>query len=746
MADKFSKLKKMFSTGTIVRHAGGKKLKVTDLDGIQSGQSNVTRDRFARVFGPTGGYSGRNSAGLSVAYQSQRMLLFRDYDVIDCVDGDTKIPLPDGSLPTIRELAERSSNEPVYVFAYDKSTNTIKLGEATHIRSKGVRPTIKIIFDNNKTLVVTPDHKIMMRDGTFREAKDIKVGESVMPFSCFNHKVISIESNCEREVFDMTVEGYQNFATDNCFVHNCDPIMHSVLDIYASECSTRNEYGDVLTIECENQDIKDILENLYYDILNIEFNLYMWVRNLCKYGDFFAFLELNDEYGVTNFIPLSVYDTVRVEGSDPDHPHYVYFETVGASGNKQKIEEHEAVHFRLTSDANFLPYGTSILEGSRRVFKQLILLEDAMLIHRIQRAPEKRMFKVPIGNLAPNEVAPYMKTLRDSVKKAQLIDPKTGDYNMFYNMQNLLEDFWLPIRSKDDGASIENLGGLEWSPIDDINFILSKLLASIKIPKSYLGYGGEDAGGGAGKLTLAAQDIRFARSIEQIQRLMENELKKIGMVHLYLQGYKDKDLIDFKIHLNPPSTIHEQEKINLLKEKSLVAKQLKDLQMLGTDTIYKMIFELSEKEIEEERNRVIEDAKEQFRIQQILSGADDPANALKKDQEDSYQVPDNLSTEVDKGGRPEKGSSYGQHSDPRGQDPLGAKERYHAIGDKKQRTPKKKSPLSLEYEMRRYSESFKNLKPRKDTSFLNEIMVSRKNYINELKSIEDLQDNPDEND
>ena len=230
-----------------------------------------------------------------------------------------------------------------------------------------------------------------------------------------------------------------------------DPIVSSALDIYADESTMKSEYGDVLQIKTDNDQIKQILHNLYYDIINIEFNLWPWVRNMCKYGDFFLKLDINEKYGITNVVPMSVYDVSRVEGLDPDNPEYVKYVIESATNEhrykaadtaavREELENYEVAHFRLLSDSNYLPYGKSQIEGGRKIWKQLSLMEDAMLIHRIMRAPEKRVFKIDIGNIPPSEVDNYMQQIVNKMKKAPVVDENTGDYNLKYNMQNITED------------------------------------------------------------------------------------------------------------------------------------------------------------------------------------------------------------------------------------------------------------------------------------------------------------------
>jgi len=265
-----------------------------------------------------------------------------------------------------------------------------------------------------------------------------------------------------------------------------DAIISSALDIYADESTLQSEFGDVLTIKSPNQTIRENLENLFYDILNIEFNIWPWVRNLSKYGDFYLSLEMAEGAGVVNVQPLSVYNVERLEDTDPENPNYVKFKVENTI--KSEYENYEMAHFRLLSDTNFLPYGKAMIENARRLWKQLTLMEDAMLIHRIMRAPEKRIFSIDIGNVNPNEIDNYMQKIINKMKKIPFLDKKSGDYNLKYNMQNLTEDFFLPVRGSDSGTKIDSLPGLEYNAIEDIDYLKAKLFAALKIPKAYLGY------------------------------------------------------------------------------------------------------------------------------------------------------------------------------------------------------------------------------------------------------------------
>jgi len=275
---------------------------------------------------------------------------------------------------------------------------------------------------------------------------------------------------------------------------DADSIISSALNIYADESTMKSDYGNVLEIYSESDNIRDILHNLFYDVLNIEFNLWPWTRNMCKYGDFYLYLNIMEKFGITNTIPISAYDVVRVEGEDPENPDEVGFEIAGGDNRhtqrqyrKQTYEEYEIAHFRLNSDSNFMPYGKSMIEGARKTWKQVVLMEDAMLIQRIMRAPERRIFKIDIGNIAPAEVEPYMKRIIDKMKKAPVMNEQ-GEYNLKYNMQNITEDFFLPVRGGDSGTEIETLSGLQYDAIEDIEYLKNRMMAALVIPKAFLGY------------------------------------------------------------------------------------------------------------------------------------------------------------------------------------------------------------------------------------------------------------------
>ena len=489
-----------------------------------------------------------------------------------------------------------------------------------------------------------------------------------------------------------------------------DPILASALDIVADEATVKNDQNEILSVKSSDENIQRVLYNLFYDVLNIEFNLWSWTRNMCKYGDFFLKLEVAEKFGVYNVLPYTVYHMVRREGEDPDNPSKVIFQLdpdgIAASqhpnylpkrkGESRVVEfdNYEIAHFRLISDTNYLPYGRSYLEPARKIYKQVTLMEDAMLIHRIMRAPEKRMFYINVGSIPPNEVEQFMQKTINQMKKTPYVG-EDGQYNLRFNLQNQMEDFYLPVRGGDTSTRIETTKGLEYDGVTDVEYLQSKMFAALKIPKAYFGYEGDLQG----KATLAAEDIRFARTVERIQKIMESELTKIALVHLYTQGFTGESLTNFELKLTVPSIVFEQEKIALLKEKVDLAAQMKDTKMFSSDYIYEKIFDMSEDQYMQERDLVREDSKSMFRIAQIENEGNDPAKSgttygTPHDLASMYgrrsvstpkggspgEIPQGYSEMEPKwgepgpeGGRPkEKASIYGTNDNPLGgRDPLG---------------------------------------------------------------------------
>jgi hypothetical protein len=293
---------------------------------------------------------------------------------------------------------------------------------------------------------------------------------------------------------------------------------------------------------------------------------------------------------------------------------------------------------------------------------------------------------VDVGNIPPAEIDNYMERIINQVKRQPLVDQNTGEYNMKFNMQNILEDFYLPVRGKDSGTEINNLSGLTFNAIEDVDYLLKKLMAAFKVPKSFIGYE-EDI---SGKATLAAQDVRFARTIERIQRIMVSELNKIAIIHLYILGFKDEELVNFSLSLTNPSMVYELEKISLWKEKSSLADQLVAGRFMSREWIYQNIFELSDEDVIIEQDKILDDAKFEGTIQKVTQdtinppqpemGGEEPPMEESAEDTDLYDAEQSLADvqkltkSKKKMGRPPEGHKYGSDKDKLGRDPLGYKE------------------------------------------------------------------------
>ena len=339
------------------------------------------------------------------------------------------------------------------------------------------------------------------------------------------------------------------------------PEIASALDIYADEMTTSNEYDRLLNIKCLNLEIKTILESLFYDALNIEFNCFGWARSMCKYGDFFLYLDIDEKLGITSVIGMPNNEVERLEGQDNTNPNYVQYQWNGVG---MTFENWQVAHFRILGNDRYSPYGTSCLDPARRIWRQLVLLEDAMIAYRVVRAPERRVFHIDVGNIPPQDVAQYMEKVKTEMKRNTMVNDSTGRVDLRYNPLSLEEDYFIPMRGG-VGSDIKSLvGASSLNDIDDVKYLRDKLFAAIKIPQAYLT---NLEGGDEDKGTLAQKDIRFARTIHRLQRSLVAELEKMAIVHLYTLGYRGEDLLSFKISLNNPSRLAELQQLEYMRTK-----------------------------------------------------------------------------------------------------------------------------------------------------------------------------------
>jgi hypothetical protein len=397
------------------------------------------------------------------------------------------------------------------------------------------------------------------------------------------------------------------------------PEIASALDIYADEITTSTILNPLLHIDCHNREIKDIIQALLYSVLNIDANIFSWARSMCKYGDYYLYLDIDDDLGITNVIPLPVREIERIEGRDPTNPNYIqyFWQEAEGRGKGTTFENWQVAHFRVMGSDRYIPYGTSVLEPARRIWRQLTLLEDAMMAYRIVRSPERRVFYIDVGNIAAEDVEQYIEQVKTQMKRNQIVSEDSGRVDLRYNAMSVDEDYYIPVRGATSNTRIETLAGGQFTgDIDDVNYLRDKLFSALKVPKAYLAQTDaiED------KTTLSQKDIRFARTIQRLQRTVVAELEKICIIHLYTLGFRDRDLISFKINLNNPSKIAELQELEHLRTKFDIAGAATE-GLFSRRWVYQNIFKLSEEEVQRIEIDQYGDAKHAAAIEAVAMAA-----------------------------------------------------------------------------------------------------------------------------
>jgi hypothetical protein len=834
---------------------------------------------------------------------------YSDYSEMEfCIHGQSLVFLPDeNTFVTIEELSKRE-NKSFNIISWDHSTRKFVKTKASNPHFTRNDNALNIILCNGKNIIVSSEHRLMLNDGSYRKACCLKKDDVLMSpkcqdaeesdaphefsdlqrhkfalllclaedigfelfkicehlkttieeieftiscwgFSSWEQFVFAYDSNKEMliadggvaidriedfgnvDLYDLSVEGFKNFCLDSVISHNT-PEIASALNIWSDETTTHNEKNHMLEVVSKNAEIKQILETLFFDVLNIEFNLWSWVRNLVKYGDFLLFVDASESTGILNLLPIPINEIEREEGFDKNDPFAVRFRWT-TQGNRI-LQNWQVIHFRLLGNDNFLPYGQSIIEPARRIWRQLILIEDAMMVYRIVRSPERRVFYIDVGNTAPKDADQFMEKIKNKLRRNQIVDPTSGRVDLRYNplpirsntcvplldgrnltikqlaeeyeagkenwvysiqdetkrlvpgkvkwcgknytcdklhrvwlddgsyvdtapehpfvmrdgsskradelrsgdsllslyrdlnnkgyeriiepdgtqtsthvmvardvykrkwdnedrpehvgfssfknymlthsaplnhqvakveiLENVSddvycmtvvgpfneedrhnfsvigngsheicksfillknsvdEDYFIPIRG-DKSSKIETLpGGQFTGDIDDVQYIQNKMFAALQVPKAYLGYEG-DIGS---KATLAQQDVRFARSVERVQKIVVAELSKIAIIHLFLMGFDGDALADFELKLATASTVAEQQKLELWRQRFEIAAQATE-GVLDRETIYRTIFSMSDDEIEKVREGKKFDKLEDLTLENMQAPGEEPS-------------------------------------------------------------------------------------------------------------------------
>lgn len=384
------------------------------------------------------------------------------------------------------------------------------------------------------------------------------------------------------------------------------PIIGKALKIIAEEATTVNEHNKVLNIFSESDRVQQELTDLFYNRLNIHTNLVMWIYNMCKYGDNFLHLQMDSVNGITGVAQLPNIDMERIDGSylntfstsDSLEPDEVLFRYRG--GSRKEFKEWQIAHFRLIMDDRRLPYGMSMLEDSRRIWKNILLAEDAMRAVRLLNAIDRRIYYIDVGNIHPDDVDQYMDGVASRFRRVRHVDPNTGQEDLKYNVIEMDQSLFIPKRGDRDITKVDTLqGSTNLDQIADIEYDFKQLFAALGVPKSFLNYE-ETAGDGK---NLSMQDIRFARTINRIQQAALQELNKIALTHLFLLGFED-ELHNFELSLNNPSLQTEIMRTELLQSqitafKDSVSDAGNGIAVMSHTMAWKKIFNLSADEIRE---------------------------------------------------------------------------------------------------------------------------------------------------
>jgi hypothetical protein len=392
------------------------------------------------------------------------------------------------------------------------------------------------------------------------------------------------------------------------------PEIASAMDIYADEMTTYSDLRPMLNIKCSNEEIKAVLSILYSNILNVEYNLFGWARTMCKYGDFFLYLDIDDKFGVQSVISLPVNEIERLEGQDATNPNYLQYQWNSAG---MTFENWQVAHFRILGNDKYAPYGSSILEPARRIWRQLTLMEDAMMAYRVIRSSERRVFKIDVGGIPPQDVEQFMEKTVTQLKRHSVVNPDTGRVDLRYNPMSVEEDYFIPVRAGSQTDIINLAGGQNTTAIDDVKYLRDKLFSALKIPQAYLSMG---EGAGEDKTTLAQKDIRFARTIQRLQRVIVAELEKIGIIHLYTLGFRGDDLLNFTLHLNNPSKIAELQEIEHWKSKFDIAGSATE-GYFSRRWVAENIFGMSHEEFIRNQREMYYDRKQDSSLQAVAEAA-----------------------------------------------------------------------------------------------------------------------------
>lgn len=419
---------------------------------------------------------------------------------------------------------------------------------------------------------------------------------------------------------DLTVQAFNGLNNIKLMYRDAElmdsfPEIGAALDIVMEEATCLSDKGEVVTIHSKSERVKSVLQDLFTNRLDLQITAPMVIRAMCKYGNQFMLLNIDNKLGVTGWRQLPVYNVERLENgienaytsasiiganktSDDTSTKFMWVDAQNSS--QVPFRNWQIGHFRLLNNSLYLPYGVSYLNPARRHWRMLSLMEDMMLIYRLERSIERRVYKIFVGAIDDADVKAYVEDIANNFKRTPIIDPETGQVDLRKNLLDVSQDLFIPVRDPNAATPIDTLSAAQnLTAMDDIKFVQNKVLTALRIPKTFLNF--EEAAGD-GK-NLALMDIRFTRTINRIQQAFLMELTKIASIHLYILGFED-ELTNFSLSMTNPSTQAEQLQIdNIQKKISAIRDAVSDpgngLPVMSQTRALKEIMKWSDKDIQE---------------------------------------------------------------------------------------------------------------------------------------------------
>jgi len=512
---------------------------------------------------------------------------------------------------------------------YDASSTPIKRPDVTIYKRQGVEPqqrTIKAdtapinnitaifnkiryapkdVFDKLKGLLDTPN--IVADLAHFDDVIiNIKNQENVYNpyFKMVSNKLYQ---DAMLNYGDTRLYRYSEYAKMDSY----SPEVSRALDAIANDATKKGPDGNVLVIKSPYDDVVRDVEDLFFKTLKLNSKGWHEVRALAKYGDHFEFIIFDERRGVINLIPVEVFDIERQEGTDDKNPFSYNFKMIAGgnyainyahylgspfySNQQETYENYQVSHTRLDGESKALPYGVSILEGARRIWRQLIVMEDSMIIHRLTRAPSRYKYTIITGNMPVEDIPAYIQKYKNNLTRSVIMD-EYGNVDYRKSLLSMDENLFVPKRSNADSDDISIVDGLQWDAIEDIDYLHKKFLSGLGVPNAFLSFE-ENINA---KNTLAQEDVRYAETVSRIQQAWVEEKQRLAIIHLFAKGYTPEEINSLEIFAIPPSEMLAQMKLNNLNSQAAVGGALIASGTHSPHYVQKEIHNMTEEEIEKE--------------------------------------------------------------------------------------------------------------------------------------------------